>query len=249
MLILLISSVVSNVLPTNCVTNGTVCLTIDEGPSVYTSQILDTLEKENVKASFHFNTTVRGSEFQDVYQRAIDDGHDIGFRTAPNRKYSDDDDYEEVEEDIDQQVRHLESQTDQKVKFARSPLNGALPINNVYKYFQSKGIIQTSYSFCPYDDQGTDPEEQLKDFLSPSYYKQDSFIIQLYDQRLGEDDNLSEMIKIIKEKNYTIVPLSECLDGYTPGKALQNRGKARKSRARRLNMSHSLLPFLLYFLV
>lgn len=249
MLFQFFSRIICEALPMTCVENGTIALTIDEGPSMYTEQILDILEKENVKACFHFNPTIRGSEFDDIYQRAIDDGHDVGFRTSPNRVYTDEDDYDEIEEDLNHQLDHFESKLDQKVKFARSPLNGSLPVANVYNYFKSKKIIQTSYSFCPYDEDGADPEERLKDFLAPTFNKRDSFIIQLYEQRLGEDDNLKEMINIIKEKNYSLVPMSECLDGYIPGKAIQNKGRSKKSKATRINFTSSILPILFYLVI
>jgi len=41
---------------TNCIKNGDIALTFDDGPSLlYTSRILDILDKENVKATFFVN--------------------------------------------------------------------------------------------------------------------------------------------------------------------------------------------------
>ena len=153
-------------------------------------------------------------------------------------------------EDIEQQINFLESKLDKKIKFSRSPLNGALPVQSVYKYFDKNKIIQTSYSFCPYDVEGEDPEEGLKEFLALTMYKQDSVIIQLYDQHLGEDGNLKELIKIIREKNYKFVTLNECLDGYTPSKAIQNKGGRKSgSNAPKIHISKEFIPMLMYFLI
>ena len=60
MIFFYMTKIIGQVLPINCVENGTVALTIDEGPSVYTDNILEILEKENVKATFHFNAAIRG---------------------------------------------------------------------------------------------------------------------------------------------------------------------------------------------
>lgn len=240
----------SYALPQNCVKNGTVALTIDEGPSVYTEEILDILKKENVKATFHFSSNIRGSEFDDIYDRALDEGHEIGMRTNPQRVYTNEDDYDDIKEDLGNQLAYFQTKIGEPIKFARSPLNGALPVNSVHKYFLEKKIIQTSYSYCPYDDERRDPEENLKEYLRPTLYKKDSFIIQLYDQRLGEDGNLKEIVKIIKENNYSFVTLSECLEDYTPGKAIQNREYTKSgSCSNKIMLSSSFIPILMYYLI
>ena len=51
-----ILNLIAQPLPLNSVENGKVALTIDEGPSVYTSHILDILQEEGIKATFHINT-------------------------------------------------------------------------------------------------------------------------------------------------------------------------------------------------
>jgi peptidoglycan/xylan/chitin deacetylase (PgdA/CDA1 family) len=220
-----------NNLPTQCMQSGVVALTIDEGPTGYTDQILDVLQEEDVLATFHFNTMVRGNDVNNAYARAVEDGHEVGFRTSPKRSYEGDEGMDEIKQDLDQQIKYLESKTDTKIKYARSPLDGAMPIESVYEYFIKNKIIQTSYSFNPYDDEDMDPVDSLNEFLAPSYSKKDSFIIQVYEQRLGEDGNLKKMIKAIKAKNYTFVTLSECLEGYKPGKTLDSEGSIPKSSA------------------
>jgi peptidoglycan/xylan/chitin deacetylase (PgdA/CDA1 family) len=216
MLVYLLSVICSN-LPTQCMQGGVIALTIDEGPTSYTNEILDIQEEVGVLATFHFNTMVRGNDVNRAYVRAVEDGHDVGFRTSPKRVYDGEEDAKEVKEDLDQQIKFLESKTDSKVKYARSPLDGAMPIDTVDDYFLKNDIVQTSYSFNPYDDGDMDPVDSLNEFLAPSYAKKDSFIIQVYEQRLGEDKSLRKMIKAIKARNYTFVKLSECLDGYKPG--------------------------------
>lgn len=249
MLFLLFLGVTSQIkLPDTCTSTGCVALTIDEGPSAYTETILDILDKKGVYATFHFNPSIVGSEFRDIYEMVEDDGHEIGMRTSPKRTYTDDQAYEEVEEDLDQQLNFMNSRTGCKVKYARSPNNGSLPVKNVYDYFVKKGITQTYYSLAPQDDPGDDPVDRIKEFLGPSNPKHDSFIIQLYEQRLERDGNLAEIIDAIKSFNYEIVPLSECLKGYEPGSEIKmDRSGNRMNAAPPGMLLPHLLPLVMYW--
>lgn len=52
-------------------------LTFDDGPSKYTSELLDILKKHNVKATFF----VIGSVYSDIFSRMAEEGHAIGIHT------------------------------------------------------------------------------------------------------------------------------------------------------------------------
>lgn len=56
-----------------------VYLTFDDGPSIYTKDILDVLKRYNVKATFF--VTGMNSEQYDYYQKILDDGHSLGIHT------------------------------------------------------------------------------------------------------------------------------------------------------------------------
>lgn len=245
---ILLTDILAITLPDTCTSTGVVALTIDEGPTAYTDTVLDILEKKGVTATFHLNPSIVGSEFQGIYDRIEDEGHEIGFRTSPKRQYTDDQEYDEIEEDLDQQLKFMQSRSNKKIKYARAPRNGDLPVNNVYNYFIKKDMIQTSYSLCPHDNMEEDPVDRIKEFLGPNNYKHDSFIIQLYEQRLEQDGNLVEIIDAIKEYNYELVLLSSCLDGYEVGKPVNKSSRGGRSFASKLVLPQ-FIPILLYFLV
>ncbi len=57
-----------------------VYLTFDDGPSIYTEEILDILAQYNVKATFF--VTGKGKEgYGDVYRRIVDEGHTLGMHS------------------------------------------------------------------------------------------------------------------------------------------------------------------------
>ncbi|ELA42871.1 uncharacterized protein VICG_00186 [Vittaforma corneae ATCC 50505] len=247
--LILLGLISSITLPDTCTSTGVVALTIDEGPSAYTDSILDILDKKGVPATFHFNPSIVGSEFQGIYDRVEDEGHEIGFRSSPKRAYTDDQPYEDVEEDLDQQLKFMQSRTSKDIKYARAPKNGDLPVQNVYNYFVKRKIIQTSYSLCPHDNPDEDPVDRIRDFLGPNNYKHDSFIIQLYEQRLEQDGNLSEIIDAIKEYNYEIVTLSSCLDGYEPGKPVTKSKSGRLTSSCSKMVFPQFIPLLMHYLI
>ncbi|KAJ6084916.1 hypothetical protein N7499_004545 [Penicillium canescens] len=73
----------------NCTVPGTVALTFDDGPSNYTSLLLDILKKSNVTATFFLTNVARGkyefdnqsAEFAKVVRRMHADGHQLGSHT------------------------------------------------------------------------------------------------------------------------------------------------------------------------
>lgn len=57
----------------NCVNNGDVALTFDDGPYWYTNSLLDLLEQQNVKATFFIN----GDNYGRGYINAVDDWRNV----------------------------------------------------------------------------------------------------------------------------------------------------------------------------
>ena len=57
-----------------------VYLTFDDGPSIYTKDILDVLKRYNVKATF-IVTGMNSEQYDDYYQKILDDGHSLGIHT------------------------------------------------------------------------------------------------------------------------------------------------------------------------
>ncbi|KAJ5937251.1 hypothetical protein N7454_004906 [Penicillium verhagenii] len=68
---------------THCNIPNTVALTFDDGPFIYTSQMLETLSKHNARATFFLNGANKGNidVFQDVVKRSLAEGHQLGSHT------------------------------------------------------------------------------------------------------------------------------------------------------------------------
>lgn len=64
----------------HCTIPGTVALTFDDGPYIYTAQILDTLAAHGAVATFFLNGVNKGSiaAFPDLVRRTLGEGHQLG---------------------------------------------------------------------------------------------------------------------------------------------------------------------------
>jgi peptidoglycan/xylan/chitin deacetylase (PgdA/CDA1 family) len=67
-----------------CTVPGTVALTFDDGPSTYTSQLIDTLGVEGHKATFFVNGQNYGSilDNKDLLIKMTNAGHQLGTHTC-----------------------------------------------------------------------------------------------------------------------------------------------------------------------
>jgi peptidoglycan/xylan/chitin deacetylase (PgdA/CDA1 family) len=67
----------------SCTVPGTVALTFDDGPYIYTDQLLDILESNGVVATFFVNGQNYGAiaDYASTVQRAASAGHQIGSHT------------------------------------------------------------------------------------------------------------------------------------------------------------------------
>lgn len=79
------SSVPFGTIINSCTVPGTVALTFDDGPYIYTSQVLDTLKNNNVHATFFVNgdnwSNILSVNDEALVHRMIAEGHQIGSHT------------------------------------------------------------------------------------------------------------------------------------------------------------------------
>ena len=93
-------------------------LTFDDGPSKYTNELLDVLEKYNAKATFF---VLAQDGYDDEYQRIINDGHTLGihsYKHVYKDLYSGVDGFKE---DVDAVYAFVEEKTGVKPLFYRFP--------------------------------------------------------------------------------------------------------------------------------
>ncbi|KAM0673311.1 hypothetical protein GVAV_003279 [Gurleya vavrai] len=221
-------------LPTKCSENGYIALTFDDGPTAHTEKVLDQLDELDVKATFHFTVQniVRGN-IAGLMRRAVEEGHTVGIRVNPKRDY-DSMDSDAVKSDIEGQIKVLQKETGESIKFGRAPAPDNMVNEDVYEALKKEGALQTGYSYCFYHDaenseQAVDQLEKILETSSPSY---ESFIFLLHEEMEKTFPLLEDIVRLGKKHKYEFVTMDECLKGYKPGEDSSSRkGSALKDKS------------------
>ena len=123
-----------------------VALTFDDGPRIYTKDILDILKRYNVKATF-FVTGMNTPLYDEYLQRILDDGHSLGIHTY-SHVYSDV--YESLESfqtDFNKMRDYIKQQTGEDIKLYRFPggsgnnVVSAQTREQIMEWLKAEGIV------------------------------------------------------------------------------------------------------------
>ena len=187
---------------------GVIYLTFDDGPSGYTTQILNTLDKYNIKATFF--VTLSGSD--DLIAREYNDGHTVALHTATHnykQMYASVDAYFDDLNAVSERVKRI---TNQEAKFIRFPggtsnrvskVNMSTLVSEVtskgYQYFDWNVSVEDAGG-CAYssDKQGC-VINNFKTYLKPNKEN----IVLMHDIKSYTAAGLENMIQYAIENNYT----------------------------------------------
>lgn len=175
--------------------------------------ILETLEKENVKATF-FMVGDWVDKFPDAVKKISDAGHEIGSHsnTHPHvTKLS----YEDNVKEIEESSKKIEDLTGKKVNIYRAPYGEYN--DTVIKAANDSGYKTIQWNLDTLDYTGLTGEEmwnRLKDKIK----KGD--IILMHNGTKNTANSLEMIIKNIKQKGLNVVPVSDLIyqDNYTINK-------------------------------
>ena len=100
--------------------NRKVYLTFDDGPSLYTEELLDILAEYDVKATFF--VTGKGKErYGDTYRRIVEEGHTLGMHSYSHEYANIYASLENFQEDLEILRDYLYSETGEVSRFYRFP--------------------------------------------------------------------------------------------------------------------------------
>lgn len=191
-----------------------VALTFDDGPSVYTATLLDTLDKYNVPATFF--VLGRSSQIQpDTITRIVADGHELGNHTWDHkdlRTLSD--------ADIDAQLQRtddlIESIVGVRPQYLRPPYGA---INNVVRSYVDVPIVL--WTVDPEDWKRPPHDELIRRMTQPV---KSGYIILAHDIHQPTVAAVPEVIAALQAEGYTFVTVSDILrQPLVPGQAYRQR--------------------------
>lgn len=122
-----------------------VYLTFDDGPSIYTEDILDVLKRYNVKATFF--VTGMNPQYDEYLQEILDDGHSLGIHTY-SHVYSDIySSLETFQDDFNKMRDYIYQNTGEDIKLYRFPGGSANNVvseetrEQILEWLEEEGIV------------------------------------------------------------------------------------------------------------
>ena len=194
-----------------------VYLTFDDGPSIYTDQILDILKEYHVKATF-FVVGKTETRYDGVYRRIVDEGHTLGMHSF-SHKYNEIYASEEAfAADLEALRSFLKEKTGVECRFSRFPGGSSNTVSNVdmnrlITYLNEQGITYFDWNISSGDaTSGYISKNRIIQNCTESLANYETAVILLHDsgERKETVEALPELIEKIQEmENTVLLPISE----------------------------------------
>ena len=184
-------------------------LTFDDGPSIYTMDILNTLDKYNVKATFFVTCS---SNLEELSKEIVKRGHTIALHTCTHKYsyvYSSDDAYYE---DLNSISNLVEQYTGIKSKYVRFPGGSSNTVSRAYNRGimsrLSNSLHENGYKYYDWnidsnDAGGANSEQEYANVIGAlSNNDRDINMVLMHDVKVSTRDALDGIIKDALGKGY-----------------------------------------------
>ena len=197
------------------VTGKVIYLTFDDGPSIYTEDILNTLDKYNVKATFF--VTCSGS-LDKFAKKIIEKGHTLGLHTCTHRYnivYSSEENYFNDLNSINAKVEEL---TGYKSKYIRFPGGSSNTISRFNKGIMTRltqKVTEDGYKYYDWnidseDAAGADKEGVYNNVISAlKNHNYSTNMVLMHDIKVSTKDALDSIIKDALDMGYTFSNIND----------------------------------------
>lgn len=187
-----------------------VYLTIDDGPSQYTDEIIKILNKNNVKATF-FMINSNMKAYPEQVKHIVESGNTAGFHSVSHdiHKLYKTDDSAKKEFDINQET--FKKITGKTSKVVRLPF-GSKPYTSRGSY---NAIINSGYKLWDWTLDTEDWKSTSSQIIEnvKKHAKDTDNIVLLMHERKQTIPVIDEMIKYFKKEGFQILPIEESQEG------------------------------------
>ena len=193
-----------------------VYLTFDDGPSIYSNDILNILDEYDVKATFFVNGKTDWSS-KEIYRRIVNEGHTLGMHS-----YSHDygviyNSLDEFENDFTKLWNLLYDVTGHKATIYRFPGGSLNYVNRngmdeFIRFLNEKSIKYYDWNVVNGDASGIEyTKEQLEDNVLNGIESKKTAIVLMHDtsSKRATVESLPELIESLLSEGATILPLDE----------------------------------------
>ncbi|MEN2414480.1 polysaccharide deacetylase family protein [Flavobacterium mesophilum] len=187
-------------------TEKKIALTFDDGPSIYTLEILKLLKKYNAKATF-FCIGKNIEAHPEILQKVIDEGHLVGNHSYSHSTFFDFYTAKQITQELQKTNKLLEKFTSKKINFFRPPYGVTTPsIRRALKITGHKVIGWNIRSL----DGGTTNQElilnRIKKRVSPGG------IVLLHDTGSHSVSVLEQFLQFLQQNQYEVISVEELLN-------------------------------------
>ena len=194
-----------------------VYLTFDDGPSKYTSGLLDVLKKYNVKATFFLTSQNTSKGYDDMIKREYNEGHTVAIHSYTHDYayiYSGVDNYFEDLTNMQNKIYNLTGYKPMIVRFpggssntiSKNYDNGSHIMSQLSKMLNAKGYRYFDWNVLSGDAGETEDTKQIIKNVTSSLKSGVSVVLQ-HDTKGFSVNAVEEIIKYGLENGYSFLPL------------------------------------------
>jgi len=198
----------------------TVYLTFDDGPSIYTNEILDILAEYNVKATF-FVIGKTDKVSKEIYQRIEDEGHAIGMHSYShdyNEIYNSVEDFDKDFTKLWDLLYDIIGYRPRIFRFPGGSANWVNPDGNpegmekFIRYLNENKIVYFDWNVVNKDATGVEyTKEQLIDNVLTGVERKERSIVLMHDSSTKGTTvaSLAELVETLLSEGAVLLPLDE----------------------------------------
>lgn len=194
-----------------------VYLTFDDGPSIYTEEILEVLRKNDVKATF-FVVYYKEPYMWEEYSRIVEEGHTLAMHSYSHEYDKVYANAESFREDVDMIHDFLYEQTGVDCKYYRFPGGSSNTVSEVdiqdcIAYLNEKGYVYFDWNALSEDavDHDASSYELVNRIMGYVRSNSGDSIVLMHDISVTHAtvEGLQLLIDTLKEEGYEICPIDD----------------------------------------
>lgn len=193
-----------------------VYLTFDDGPSIYTGQILDTLNKYGVKATFFVVGTEDENRLED-YRRIVEEGHTLGMHSYSHKYKELYESEESFVEDLEKLRDFLYETTGVWTNYYRFPGGSSNKVSQVdlqdcISYLHENGMEYFDWNITAKDDTGIRISKDMVAFnVLHNIHQFEEAMVLMHDTGTKKmvADALPQIIETLLEQGAEILSIDE----------------------------------------
>lgn len=194
-----------------------VYLTFDDGPSENTDKILDTLAKNNIRATF-FCIAQKGADNESRYKRIVKEGHTLGMHSYTHDYKTVYADLSSFEKDVTDISDYLYKVTGVRPKYYRFPGGSSnrvskVPMAECIRYLNESGL--TYFDWNAQNDDATGKKytsaQLIQHAMKNVRVAGSNVVLLMHDEqtKTATAEALPKLIRQLKNAGYDILPITD----------------------------------------